>query len=113
LYLDCQKEILNIEKAQQLIETLPFFHRVLAKEIFSLFFTISCAKNLTKMSPSNLAVTNGPGLLFRSNSVDPAQELSNMNRVRLLISQMIEHHCILFGELKFEEAHAEVKYDNC
>ena len=88
--------MVDIEKVRTIVHSLPKDNICLARKMFELLHMVAESSLFNKMTPTNLAVTNGPNLLFRL--VPPtdgrtAVEMMDVNRV---VEEMIANFDFVF-----------------
>lgn len=80
----------RVDELREIIRSLPIMNRVFARELFEGLNKISKFSDISKMTPSNLAIVIGPNIL-RMEGLDPIKAVSDNGSIVDVVTTMIEH----------------------
>jgi len=80
----------RVDELREIIRSLPIMNCVFARELFEGLNKISKFSDLSKMTPSNLAIVIGPNIL-RVEGLDPIKAVSDNGSIVDVVTTLIEH----------------------
>uniref|UniRef100_H3A9J2 T cell activation RhoGTPase activating protein n=1 Tax=Latimeria chalumnae TaxID=7897 RepID=H3A9J2_LATCH len=90
----------RIKEIKQVVEKLPEYNLLLLRHFFCVLYHISKTSEVSKMDASNLAICTAPNMLRPTGSTAHSIEVEKdrSEKVKTLVTFMIEYCCELFGE---------------
>eukprot|EP01105_Mastigella_eilhardi_P010006 TRINITY_DN2341_c0_g2_i1.p1 TRINITY_DN2341_c0_g2~~TRINITY_DN2341_c0_g2_i1.p1 ORF type:complete len:507 (+),score=100.90 TRINITY_DN2341_c0_g2_i1:45-1565(+) len=83
-------------RLKALISKLPPENQAVMERLFHLLQNITLNEQLTRMTPTNVAVVWGPTLLWSANSSNATDSLTNSDNVITVVSELVDNYRELF-----------------